>query len=71
MHHRAYIRFIDAHTESIGGNNDSRLVRFPACLTFIFGFIFEPGMKIIRFDAVLIQQIGYFFRFFTVANVHH
>lgn len=61
MDYQADIRFVDAHTESIGGNHDPMLSGQPALLSGILGLVAQSGMIESSGNFLLVEPLGYFF----------
>ncbi len=71
MHYGAHFGFVNAHAKSIGRNNNTRIAIFPTSLPFVFGFVFEAGMKMLCCYAILNQKLSHFFGFFPVAHIYY
>ena len=64
-----YIRFVDTHTECIGGDHDTAFSCLPALLADVFGGVIQSGMVEIGGDVFVVQQFGNFLGTATVAHI--
>ena len=71
VHHRAHIRFIDAHTKGVGADHHPGASVYPGVL---FGRAFirrQSGVVIIGRDAFFLQKLGDLLRTTAIAHIHH
>ena len=59
VHHGAYVGFVDAHAEGVGGHHYADAVFFPEVTAQIFFFRIEAGVVEFGADAFASEQIGY------------
>ena len=70
MYHEPYVRFVNTHAESIGGNHHAGFAFHPALLLAVAFARIQSGMVIVGGDTVIAQEISGFRCFLTVAHIY-
>ncbi len=63
MHHEAYVRFVDSHTERHGRYHDLQVIALEFLLHFSAYGVFQPGMISPGADTPALQTRGGIFNF--------
>ena len=57
--HEAYVRFVDAHAEGIGGGDGTQVAADKAILDVFPGLRRPSGVEVVRRYAFLLQELGH------------